>query len=214
MTDLLDFQLHVPEDAQPGAPVAVLLHGRGSHMGDLQGLVSLLPPDWILVTPQAPFPSAKWGYGEGWAWYQVIAGDQVLKVALEESLERVDHFLEALPDVIGLDPGPIILGGFSQGGTVSTAYSLTRPGAVRAALNFSGFLATSVPVPSGEAAAMSTPIFWGHGVQDPMVPFDLAIRGRATLNAAGVPLVAKDYPIGHWIVPEEIQDALAMVASI
>lgn len=214
MTDRLDFQLHVPDGAQPGAPVAVLLHGRGSRMGELQGLAPMLPSDWILVTPQAPFAGAEWGYGPGWAWYRYIAEDRVVEEVLEHSLERLDHFLAGLPDVIDVEPGPIVLGGFSQGGTMSTAYALTRPGAVRAALNFSGFLATSVPVPSGDEAATTTPIFWGHGLRDMSIPFELAVRGRETLTTAGIPLVAMDYPIGHWIVPEELRDAVAMVESL
>ena len=151
MPDRLDFQLHVPDNTEPGAPVAVLLHGRGSDMGDLQALAPALPPDWVLVTPQAPFAGAEWGYGPGWAWYRYVAENRVVEDSLEHSLERLDRFLADLPGIIGFEPGPITLGGFSQGGTMSVAYGLTRPGAVRAALNFSGFLAASVPVPEGEA---------------------------------------------------------------
>jgi phospholipase/carboxylesterase len=214
MTDLLDFEIHRPEEPRAGAPVAVLLHGRGSHMGDLLGLADMLPSDWFLVTPQAPFPASDWGYGEGWAWYGYLGEDRVVEEALTHSLDRVDRFLAALPEVIGVEPGPVTLGGFSQGGTMSTAHALTRPGAVRAVLNFSGFLAASVPVPSGEAALAATPIFWGHGLRDPAIPFDIARRGRATISEAGVPLVTRDYDIGHWIVPDEMRDAVAMVESL
>ena len=206
--------MHRPEGSADGSPVAVLLHGRGSHMGDLQGVVPGLPDDWSVVTPQAPFHGADWGYGPGYAWYRYIAEDRVVEEALTHSLSRIDDFLRDLPEIIGFTPGPIILGGFSQGGTMSTAFALTRPGQVTAALNFSGVLAAGVPLPSGEVAANGTPIFWAHGLDDPAIPFDLAVRGRAALSAAGVPLTTADYPIGHYIVQEEVRAAVEMVNGL
>ena len=68
----------------------------------------------------------------------------------------LDAFLDAVPGIVGFEPGRIILGGFSQGGTMSLAYALKHPGRVAAAWNFSGFLAESVDVPSGEASADAT----------------------------------------------------------
>ena len=97
---------------------------------------------------------------------------------------------------------------------MSVAYALSRPGAVVAALNFSGFVAASVEIPRGQAARDATPIFWGHGLRDANIPFDMAITGRAQLTEAGVPLVAMDYPIGHWMLPDEIHDAVAMIRSL
>jgi phospholipase/carboxylesterase len=210
----LEFQLHRSDHGKDGSTVAVLLHGRGSHMGDLQGVVPALPDDWSVVTPQAPFHGAEWGYGPGYAWYRYIAEDRVVEEALTHSLSRIDDFLRDLPEILGFTPGSIILGGFSQGGTMSTAYALTRPDKVTAALNFSGFLAAGVPLPSGAAAAAGTPIFWAHGLDDPAIPFALAVRGRAALAAAGVPLTTVDYPIGHYIVQEELSAAVDMVNGL
>ena len=211
---LLDYDLHLPPGAEEGSTVAVLLHGRGSHKGDLQALSPVLPGDWALVTPQAPNPGATWGYGPGWAWYRYVADDRVVEETLAASLSRLDDFLDQLSGILGFAPGPVVLGGFSQGGTTSVAFALSRPGRVRAALNFSGFLAESVDVPQGEGARTATPVFWGHGLRDPSIPFPLAIRGRERLTEAGVPLVAVDYPIGHWMVPDEIHDAVAMVERL
>jgi phospholipase/carboxylesterase len=210
----LDYDIYVPEGTSDGATVAVLLHGRGSHKGDLQALGPVIPADWILITPQAPNPGAEWGYGSGWAWYRYVEEDQVVEETLTASLEALDGFLSDLPDILGLTPGRIVLGGFSQGGTMSVAYATTRPGTVAAALNFSGFVAASLDLPTGEAAATATPIFWGHGTGDPSIPFELAVKGRARLTEAGIPLVAMDYQIGHWMVPDELHDAVAMIESL
>ena len=210
----LDYGVSLREGAGDGTAAAVLLHGRGSHMGDLQALGPVLPESWAIVTPQAPFAGAEWGYGPGWAWYRYIAENRVVAETLDESLGLLGAFLDALPDTLGFTPGTVVLGGFSQGGTTSVAYALANPGRVAAALNLSGFLASHVALPSGAAAAEATPIFWAHGQRDPNIPFGMAISGRDALRQAGVPLVAVDYPIGHWIVPEAIHEAVAMVESL
>jgi len=206
----LDCDLHVPKGLGAGTTVAVLLHGRGSHKRDLQGLASLLPERWALVTPQAPHPGAAWGYGPGFAWYRYLEDDRVVAETLEHSLAALDAFLSGLATRLGFEPGRIILGGFSQGGTTSIAYALSRPQVVSAALNFSGFLAASVDLTHARTAPA---IFWGHGTHDANIPLELALRGRERLTAAGAEVVSHDYEIGHWIEAQEVADAVAMVGG-
>lgn len=231
----LEYDLAGPETPVDGSTVVLLLHGRGSHKGDLQALGPVLPTDWTLITPQAPFPGEEWGYGPGWAWYRYLGEDRVDESTLTHSLEMLDGFLAGVSGVVGFTPGRIVLGGFSQGGTMSLTYGLTRPGAVAAAFNFSGFLPDSIdPVAmsnggdgagagaAGAAAVDGTaadaapgilPIFWGHGSRDANVPFYLAERGRERLESVGAPLVFRDYPIGHWMLPDEVHEAVAMVEA-
>lgn len=208
---MLEFNLSVPDDAVDGTPVAVLLHGRGSHRGDLQALRGRLPEGLALITPQAPHPGHPWGYGPGWAWYRHIEEDRVDPQSLDRSLLALDAFLEELPGRLPVSPGPTVLGGFSQGGTVSLAYALRNPGRVQGVLNFSGFLVHGDTLDVEPEAAGATPVFWGHGERDPNIPWELAEKGRDRLRRAGADLDARDYPIGHWIAPEELNDARGWV---
>lgn len=210
-TRTLEFDLS-PASAPNGSnTVAVLLHGRGSDKHDLQGLRSQIPDDWTLVTPRAPFPGEPWGYGKGYAWYRYIEEDRVDADTLMGSLSLLDELLAALPRTTGVTPQRIVLGGFSQGGTTSLSYAITRPGAVAAVLNFSGFLPAAIAVDESGANPPATPIFWGHGLGDPAIPIGLAERGRNRLRRARAELVTRDFRIGHWIVPEEVEAAVAMV---
>ncbi|HEX9885335.1 MAG TPA: alpha/beta fold hydrolase [Longimicrobiales bacterium] len=209
----LDHVSHVPPQARDGTPVAVLLHGRGSDMRDLQGLQRLLPEGMPLVTPQAPHPGLPWGYGPGWAWYRYVAEDRVEGASLEASLAALDAFLDGLPSILPVRPGPVVLGGFSQGGTVSLAYALRRPGKVAAVLNFSGFLLHDSLLDVTAEAAAATPVFWGHGIHDPAIPHALGERGRTRLRAAGADVTTSDPPIGHWIDPQEMREAVAWVGE-
>lgn len=211
---MLGYDVSRPPDLADGDTVAVLLHGRGSHRGDLQALRPRLPDSWALVTPQAPHPGHPWGYGPGWAWYRYVAEDRLVDETLSRSLEALEAFLAELPAILGHVPGRVVLGGFSQGGTTSLAYALTHPGAVTAVLNFSGFLADSSVIPVDALGPDATPVFWGHGRRDPAIPHALAVKGRATLTEAGAPVEAGDYDIGHWIDPKEAADAVAFVGRV
>ena len=208
----LEFETALSGAFQAGDPVAVLLHGRGSDERDLLGLRPGLPPGVALVTPRAPFPGRPWGYGPGWAWYRYVAQDQVVPETLEASLAALDRFLAGLEDVLGAEPGPVVLGGFSQGGTTSLAYGLTRPDRVAGIANLSGFYVSQPPIAAPEDGA--PPVFWGHGTLDPAIPFALALDGRQRLREQGVDVSSLDLRIGHGIAPEELTAFGEWVAGI
>lgn len=192
-----------------GAPVLVLLHGRGADRSDMLSLRRFFPPGWAVIAPDAPFAAAPWGYGPGRAWYRYLGRNTPEPDSFTASLGAVDELLDALPKTLGHDPGPIALGGFSQGGTVSLAYALTHPDRTLSVLNFSGFLANHPSVKASPETVRNARIFWGHGTADPAIPFELAIEGRELLRSAKADLEAHDYPIGHSISQDELHDAVA-----
>lgn len=205
---MLRYDHYIPDNVRDGVPLIVLLHGRGSHKGDLIGLQPHLLPDAIVVAPEAPFPAAAWGYGPGWAWYRLAAPQRPDSETFEASRQQLHEFLTDLPGKLPVKPGPLILGGFSQGGTMSLAYALTHPGTVPFVLNFSGFVANNPGVQVTPDRVKGTRIFWGHGTQDPMIPFSVATDGWGLLRQAGANLTAHEYPIGHWIDGSELQDVV------
>jgi phospholipase/carboxylesterase len=208
---MLLFDEYLPPGAADGLPLLVLLHGRGSHKDDLQALRPALPPGWGLVTPQGPHPGHPWGYGPGWAWYRYVEEDRVDEATLQQGLDALGQFMDEIPGALGVRPGRVAIGGFSQGGTTALAWALRAPARVDSVLVFSGFLIDSKLVPAEAAAGGRPRIFWGHGRRDPAIPFVLAEKGRKRLREVGAALVARDFEIGHWIAPEEIGDAMAFL---
>jgi phospholipase/carboxylesterase len=210
----LEYEIRLPDAPQDGAAVIVLLHGRGSDRFDLLGLQRGLPPGAIVVTPQAPNPAAPWGYGPGWAWYRFLGEDRPDPETFVASQEAVGSFIDDIGSLLPVRPGPIVIGGFSQGGTMALSFALRNPGKVRAAINYSGFLANHPSVVTTTESVRDLSIFWGHGSQDPVIPISLAERGRARLVAAGADLTVRDYPVGHSISVEELADTRAWLERI
>ncbi len=206
---MLKYEARIPDDASDDALLVLLLHGRGSNRHDLFSLAQHMPADTIVIAPEAPFPAAPWGYGPGSAWYQFLGGNRPEPESFATSLQSLEDFLRDLAKEVKF--GNVVMGGFSQGGTISLAYGLAHPDEVAGVLNFSGFLADHPAVTPHLAAspAPRLPIFWGHGKQDTAIPFALGVQGRAQLKSAGYDVEAHDYDIGHWIDGDELVDAIA-----
>jgi phospholipase/carboxylesterase len=218
LTDL-HYEVAGEDRVREGGPVVVLLHGRGSDEKDLLGLSRHLPATWTVIAPRAPFPAEPWGYGPGWAWYQFLGGNRPEPDGFAESLRAVSSLLRSLPDALGFDAARLVLGGFSQGGTVSLALALATTAGhlgddaprIARAVNLSGFLADHPLVRAAPETVSGVRMFWGHGTADPAIPFGLAVEGREALRAAGADLETHDYPAGHWIEPKELRDLAAWV---
>lgn len=211
---MLHYRISIPTGAGDGSPIVVLLHGRGSDEHDLMGLRPALPADAIVITPRAPFPGAPWGYGGGWAWYRILPDWIPEPEALEASIAAISELVERLPELLPVKPGPVIIGGFSQGSTTALAYALLHPDRVRGVLVFSGFLANHPDVLQAVANANGLPVFWGHGTADQMIPFELGVAGRSALSAAGAHVTSYDAPVGHGIDPRELAAASSWLAHV
>jgi phospholipase/carboxylesterase len=209
---MLKYEQVVPEGVRDGAPLVVLLHGRGTDRFDLLGLAPHVAPDAVVVTAEAPHPGLAWGYGPGWAWYRFLGGSAPEPESFEASQQALAQFLAELPGLLPVRTGPLVLGGFSQGGTMSLGYALRNPGAAPLVLCLSGFLPQHPTVRATPESVRGTRFFWGHGTMDPAIPFAMGQDGRAALRAAGAELEARDYPIPHSISADEASDIRAWIA--
>lgn len=205
---MLTYEIISAKNGGDTAPLIVLMHGRGANRFDLMSLNDSMPRNATIVFPEAPFEAAAWGYGPGSAWYQFLGRNRPEPESFSRSLQELGELIASF------DAPRVVIGGFSQGGTMGLAYALSHPGAIDGVLNFSGFLADHPAVRVTPEAVAGTSIFWGHGTHDPAIPFALAVEGRAQLRAANANLTSYDYEIGHWIAPEELRDAVKWIEDL
>lgn len=146
-----------------GRPLLVLLHGYGSHEGDLFGLLPYLPPEFAVAAVRAPlampFPSP------GHAWYPIDrpGGDPEIVTS------AATRFIEWIDEAAG-DAESVGLLGFSQGGAISVQAMRLRPERFAFAVNLSGFVAPGPALPGDTALAeRRPPVFWGRGTHDTII---------------------------------------------
>jgi phospholipase/carboxylesterase len=202
---MLHYQVHRPYDLKDDAPWLILLHGRGADEEDLLVLGDYFPHH-LVVAPRAPFAAAQWNYGPGYAWYRYLGGTTPDPEHFEHSQNELHALIEALPVLLDFKPGPLFLGGFSQGGTMSLGYTLRNPGAVSTVLNLSGFLPKHPSIIVTPKTVADTYFYWAHGLYDRAIPYPLAEAGRRQLQTANACLAAVDLPIGHTISQDSMID--------
>ena len=101
-----------------------------------------------------------------------------------------------------------MLGGFSMGSVMSYALGLgaDRP-APAGILAFSGF----VPVVEGWQPQLPRPtrVFIAHGRGDPIMDVGFARQARELLEGSGMEVEYHEDDHGHWIEPQQLDDARA-----
>nr|GAT46067.1 phospholipase/carboxylesterase [Mycena chlorophos] len=164
------------------------------------------------------------------AWYDVKAFTPASpddEAQMLESLASIEELVAAEADA-GTPLERIVVGGFSQGATLSLLLGLVSAKRVRGVVVLSGRLplrdaASQYPklkeLATPHATSKSMPIFWAHGVADPLITHQLALSSIEFLTSVlGVQksvtnnddingLTFRSYPnLGHSIDEQEISD--------
>ena len=205
----------VEQQTRPKPAWSVLwLHGLGADGHDFAPIVpELVRPDWPgirFVFPHAPVRPVTINNGVPMrAWYDIrnLSIDQRAdEEGVRASMAEVDALIARERDR-GVPASRLLLVGFSQGGALALASGLRRESAVAGIACLSGYL----PLADRTAAELTpagraTPVFLGHGRQDPVVALGLGTRTRAALEGWNVPVTWRDYPMPHSVCAEEIRD--------
>jgi phospholipase/carboxylesterase len=196
--------LHLNEipSSGPMQVCVVILHGRGVTGEDLMPLapeIGLAGVRWIFPDAPFPFPGAE----EGRMWYGfspdteegILASRHLLFGLLDHLIEREKVSAEK-----------VVLMGFSQGAVMSLDVGLRYPKKLAMIVALSGYL----PLPERLTAEKSTasakvPILLVHGAEDEVVPVEGSRKAHATLLKEGYSVRLHEYPMGHEVIPEEIQ---------
>jgi phospholipase/carboxylesterase len=190
-------------DQQP--PLLILLHGIGSHEGDLFSLTPYLDERFFIVSARGPITLMPGGYG----WYHVeFLPDGMLINAAEEAQSRqtLINFIDEVVTAYDGDPQRIYLMGFSQGAIMSYGIMLTAPQKIAGVVAMSGRLLDEARPAQAPPGLEGFPIIVAHGAYDNVIPVRFAREARAYLETLPVALTYHEYPMAHQISEQSLSD--------
>jgi phospholipase/carboxylesterase len=220
MADLLD-AIEIETAPNPDAAV-VWMHGLGADGHDFEPIVPelRLPATTRIrfVFPHAPLRPVTINQGHVMrAWYDIRALAGVRRedeAGVRQSARQVEALL-ARERQRGIEPGRIVVAGFSQGGAMALHVGLRHPDRLAGILALSCYLPIANTLDTELSPAnRDVPIFWAHGIHDPMIPQAMAEQGRAQLGELGYQIDWHQYPIPHSVSAEEIADVARWLARV
>ncbi len=203
----LEYLTVFPDDYEAGAsyPMIICLHGRGADMRDLAGLAPAIDQrGYLYVCPNAPVTvSIGPGY-TGRAWYE--PGGNPSPAAMEQALTALDGVVRDVFAEYRVPAGQAILLGFSQGGGMTYRYGMLRPETFAGLAILSGALRNAEALLPHLPATRDQRLFIAHGTHDPMLPVELSRDAVDFLEAQGYRPLYREYPMGHEINLEVLND--------
>jgi phospholipase/carboxylesterase len=198
------------------------MHGLGADGHDFEPIVPELGlparPGIRFVFPHAPLRPVTINQGHVMrAWYDIRALAGVRRedeAGVRQSARQIEALMER-EQQRGIAPRRLVLAGFSQGGAMALHVALRYPERLAGILALSCFLPlASTVAEEASPANRDVPIFWAHGLHDPMVPLAMAEQGREQVAALGYRIEWHQYPIPHSVCAEEIADVARWLGRV
>ena len=172
----------------------VMLHGMTGTSEKMQPLAeSLAPNGWNVICPQAEIEHPTRG---GFAWW-LRAEDPTLPLDSESQKQVEDSMRRVIREIPN---GPVIIGGFSQGGAIASALLETDLHERIVGLVLIGtksvrpdFLRESLPF------LKPREVVWMHGRKDHLVPLEVAKEHAEIYESAGWPVTRLEHEKGHMV---------------
>ena len=200
----------------------IWLHGLGADGHDFEPIVPALgipaatPTRFIF--PNAPVRPVTINGGMAMrAWYDILT-PALIRVEDEAGILASEQQIMALierENARGVACERIVLAGFSQGCAMTLHTGLRYPQKLAGLIALSGYLPLmDRAAPHWQAANQDTPIFMGHGTQDPVVTIDRGQSTQAVLTSHGYVVHWHTYPMPHSVCPEEVHDIASFLKDV
>lgn len=184
----------------------VVMHGLGSHEGDLFGLAPHLPEQLTIASLRAPLP-----YGGGFAWFEFSQLDSDDHSLIDEAVHAVLAWLDALERRFSR----VHLLGFSQGGAMAVQLARLAPDRFASIAHLASFVHAGELPGDATLAAMEPriPVLTTIGDLDEVIHQDKIERSTPWLDAHFA-VDRRTYHRAHAIVAEELADVVAFLQRV
>jgi phospholipase/carboxylesterase len=165
-------QWSAPQRERAGRPLLVLMHGYGSHEGDLFALSPRLPLAPVIASLRAPIPE---NGGNAWFTMRDSAPGDPPKANVDAAASAVIDWLDTQ------EYTSVGLLGFSQGAALSLQLLRHAPERFAATVALSGFIASGGHPGDAELERLKPKVFYGRGTVDQIITADTVERTEAWL---------------------------------
>lgn len=202
------FTTHFVPAPRPGPvpKLLVVLHGLGDSLHGFTWLPPALKiPELAYLLVNAPDP-----YYGGFSWFDfpadpvpgIVRSRGLLAGLLGEILEQ------------GYRAEDVHLLGFSQGCLMAMDAGLRSALPLGSVIGVSGWIAFAEEYPEAlSPAARARKYLVTHGLQDPLLPFEVTAAQCKRLRELGLDLEFKAYDKDHTMLPEEVLDIRAWLMA-
>lgn len=190
----------------------IWLHGLGADGEDFVPVAEQmhLPVAMRYIFPHAPkHPVSINGGFVMPSWYDIADIDIAARqdaAGILASQAEIEKFITQEKSR-GISEENIFLAGFSQGGAIALHTGLRHPA------KLAGIIALSTYLPLADTlsqeislSAKNTPVFFGHGTHDPVVPYALGKQSADLLQKHGSQVEWHEYAMPHSVNTNEISD--------
>jgi len=200
----------------------IWMHGLGADGHDFEPLVPELverdSPSLRFIFPHAPVRPVTLNNGYRMrAWYDIVGIDRRSAEdfdGIQASANAIGALVKRENDA-GIPSSRIAIAGFSQGGAMALQVATRHETAFAGVIALSCYLPLARQFATERANAnLATPIFMAHGLQDPVVPFQLGDESRRVLEGTGYKVEWHAYAMPHSLCPDEVDDLRAFLKRI
>jgi len=211
---MFKYILKQPDKTTSKPKALLMLHGFGSNEADLFSFADYLPNDLLIISARAPI-SLDFG---GYAWYQIYIDGLNNKISdnqqAQEIVYQLSEFIDQLIEKYQIDPDNFNLLGFSQGAILSYALALTYPNKIKNIVALSGYINEDImPLNEKMSDYKHLNFFVSHGLYDDIIPIGLARKIPPYLTARQIQHTYREYPMGHEVNNECLNDMLVWFKS-
>ncbi|EGQ26257.1 carboxylesterase 2 [Sporosarcina newyorkensis 2681] len=190
-------------------PAIFLLHGMGSHEGDLLQLVGEFKESHHIFSLRGPIVHAP-----GYAFFTIEEEGKPDREVFDKVLVYIQSFIREAITEFDLDPEHLTVVGFSQGAVLSQALGLTMIPTLKGVAALSGYVPDFVKNEYAKQPVESLQIFISHGDYDYVIPSQWGAESKEYFESLGATVTFKTYSDGHGVVPENQRDLVTFLKTL
>lgn len=190
-------------------PAIFLIHGMGSHEGDLPQLVREFEDSHHIFSLRGPIE-----FNPGYAFFTNEEEGKPIRVVFDEVLLYIQSFIREAIIEYELDESRIDVLGFSQGAVLAQSLALTMGKEIRGVVALSGYVPVFVKEEYKKLSVEHLQIFISHGDYDYIIPPQWGVQSKDYFESLGAEVTFKTYGDGHGVTPENLQDLVAFLKEL